>query len=50
MQKAGADMKLLFGKPKPETGIPFRQDNDFYYFTGIESPASALVLLPANGQ
>ena len=50
MQKADADMILLFGKPKPETGNPFRQDNDFYYFTGIEDPGSALVLLPASGQ
>lgn len=50
MQKADAEMILLFGKPKPESGTPFRQDNDFYYFTGIEDPGSALVMLPASGQ
>ena len=50
MQKVDADMILLFGKPKSETGTPFRQDNDFYYFTGIEEPGSAIILLPSSGQ
>lgn len=50
MEKVDADMILLFGKPGPETGAPFRQDNDFYYFTGIEEAGSALIMLPASGQ
>ncbi|MBS0010543.1 MAG: aminopeptidase P N-terminal domain-containing protein [Bacteroidales bacterium] len=48
MEKLDADMILLFGKPGPETGAPFRQDNDFYYFTGIEEAGSALILLPSS--
>lgn len=50
MNKADADMIILFGKPAPETGTPFRQDNDFYYFTGIEEPGSVLIMLPASGE
>ena len=50
MGKVDADMILLFGKSKSETGTPFRQDNDFYYFTGIEDVGSALILLPSSGQ
>ena len=46
MEKVDADMILLFGKPFPETGTPFRQDNDFYYFTGVEEAGSALIILP----
>ncbi len=50
MEKVDADMILLFGRPKSEVGTPFRQDNDFYYFTGIEEAGSALIMLPASGR
>ena len=29
-------MIILFGESMPQPGAHFRQDNDFYYFTGIE--------------
>ena len=37
---------LLFGKTVVPAGVRFRQDNDFYYFTGNENLNAALALDP----
>ena len=47
MEKIDADMIILFGEAAARPGAPFRQDNDFYYFTGIDDPGSVLVMLPS---
>jgi Xaa-Pro aminopeptidase len=39
-----AGMILLFGKTEVPPGIRFRQDNDFYYFTGNENLNAILAL------
>jgi Xaa-Pro aminopeptidase len=41
-------MILLFGEPISYPGNPFRQDNDFYYFTGIEEAGSVLMIIPGR--
>ncbi|MGE5361689.1 MAG: aminopeptidase P N-terminal domain-containing protein [Bacteroidales bacterium] len=41
---------VLFGRTEPPAGIRFRQDNDFYYFTGNEDLNAAMVLNAATGQ
>jgi Xaa-Pro aminopeptidase len=41
---------VLFGRTEPPAGIRFRQDNDFYYFTGNEDLNAAMVLNAASGQ
>ena len=38
---------ILFGDAAAPAGAHFRQDNDFYYFTGNEDLGAILVLLPA---
>jgi Xaa-Pro aminopeptidase len=40
---------ILFGRTEPQAGIRFRQDNDFYYFTGNEDLNAALVIDAASG-
>lgn len=40
----GSGTLVLFGRTEPQAGIRFRQDNDFYYFTGNEDLNAALVL------
>jgi Xaa-Pro aminopeptidase len=40
---------VLFGRTEPPAGIRFRQDNDFYYFTGNEGLNAAMVLNAATG-
>ena len=37
---------ILFGDAAVPAGTHFRQDNDFYYFTGIEDLGAVLVLVP----
>jgi Xaa-Pro aminopeptidase len=47
---AGAGTILLFGKTEAPAGIRFRQDNDFFYFTGNEDINAALVINAATGE
>jgi Xaa-Pro aminopeptidase len=37
-------MVVLFGEAMPQAGSHFRQDNDFFYFTGVEDPNAVLIL------
>jgi hypothetical protein len=39
---------ILFGDAAAAAGSHFRQDNDFYYFTGNEDLGAILVLVPAS--
>ena len=39
---------ILFGDAAAPAGSHFRQDNDFYYFTGNEDLGAILVLVPAS--
>lgn len=48
MKEVDSDMIILFGEPGARPGAPFRQDNDFYYFTGVEEAGSVLIMLPAS--
>jgi len=41
---------ILFGECMPQPGAHFRQDNDFYYFTGIEDAGAILVMAPRTNQ
>jgi Xaa-Pro aminopeptidase len=40
---------VLFGATAPTPGLRFRQDHDFYYLTGNESPNAVLVLDVPSG-
>lgn len=40
---------VLFGRAEPQAGIRFRQDNDFFYFTGNEDLNAAVVINAATG-
>jgi Xaa-Pro aminopeptidase len=46
MEQLKEGMVILFGECLPQAGGHFRQDNDFYYFTGIEDIGAILVLAP----
>ena len=37
---------ILFANPDNAPGLRFRQDNDFYYFTGIEDKNAILIMIP----
>jgi Xaa-Pro aminopeptidase len=39
---------ILFGECHLQPAAHFRQDNDFYYFTGVEDPHTILVMVPAR--
>lgn len=41
---------VLFANADNSPGLRFRQDNDFYYFTGIEDKNAILAILPATRQ
>ena len=45
----GKGTLLLFGRTEPQAGIRFRQDNDFFYFTGNEDLNGAMTLDAATG-
>jgi Xaa-Pro aminopeptidase len=45
----GKGTVILFGRTEPQAGIRFRQDNDFYYFTGNEDLNAAMVLNAGTG-
>jgi Xaa-Pro aminopeptidase len=44
MAKVGAELLVFRGLPGPRENLAFRQDKNFWYLTGIESPDAALVL------
>ena len=44
LDKLGDDVAIIFGAPQREDNLRFRQDNCFYYFTGVEIAFSALIL------
>jgi Xaa-Pro aminopeptidase len=46
MDKAKKGMIILFAKAADRPGARFRQDNDFYYFTGCEDSNAVLVMTP----
>ena len=46
MDQAQEGMIVLFGESMPQPGAHFRQDNDFYYFSGIEDINAILVMAP----
>ena len=39
-------MVVLFGEAEPQPGTHFRQDNDFYYFTGVEDINGIVLMAP----
>jgi Xaa-Pro aminopeptidase len=48
-KEIGQGTIVLFGRTEPQAGIRFRQDNDFFYFTGNEDLNAALVLTAPAG-
>ncbi len=38
---------ILFGDASVPSGTHFRQDNDFFYFTGVEDLGAVLVMIPS---
>jgi len=42
--KAKEGMIVLFGEALPQAGAHFRQDNDFFYFTGVDDLGAVLIL------
>jgi Xaa-Pro aminopeptidase len=46
----GEGTLLLFGSTMPANGVRFRQDNDFYYFTGSEDLNTVLLMDAATGE
>jgi len=46
MDQVQEGMIILFGESMPQPGAHFRQDNDFYYFSGIEDMNAILVMTP----
>jgi Xaa-Pro aminopeptidase len=49
MKEAGNGLIVLFGTDRRDPGLRFRQDNDFYYFTGNEDVNTILVMVPKTG-
>ena len=45
MDQVKGGMIILFGESMPQPGAHFRQDNDFYYFTGIEDINAVLIMV-----
>lgn len=43
LERLGDDVAVMFGAPYREDFLRFRQDNTFYYFTGVEIPTAAIV-------
>ena len=39
---------ILFGDASVPSGTHFRQDNDFFYFTGVEDLGAVLVMIPSS--
>lgn len=50
MDRLGDGAVILFGDAEAPAGTHFRQDNDFFYFTGNEDLGAVLVIVPASKQ
>ncbi len=50
MQQAGGGLIVLFGNDRRDPGTHFRQDNDFFYFTGREDVNAIVVMVPKTGE
>ena len=48
MKKLDGGMVVLFGEAEPQPGAHFRQDNDFYYFTGVEDVNAIVLMAPST--
>ncbi len=48
MEEVTDGIIVLFGEAVPPSGAHFRQDNDFYYFSGVEDLNAVLVMIPAS--
>jgi Xaa-Pro aminopeptidase len=46
MEQVKEGMVILFGEVSPKPAAHLRQDNDFYYFTGVEDMNAILVMIP----
>lgn len=46
MEKVGDGLILLFGEASAPAGAHFRQNNDFFYFSGIEDTGAVLIMAP----
>jgi Aminopeptidase P, N-terminal domain len=44
MEQIGDGVAILHGAELPEGYVKFRQDNNFYYLTGVEIPNAKLIL------
>lgn len=44
MEQIGDGIAILQGAELPEAYVKFRQDNNFYYLTGVEAPNAVLIL------
>lgn len=44
MEKIGDGVAVLQGAALPEAYIKFRQDNNFYYLSGVETPDAAMII------
>lgn len=49
-QALGQGTLILFGAPEAQAGIRFRQDNDFFYFTGNDTLNAVLVMEAPSGR
>lgn len=50
MRQAGDGLIVLFGNDRRDPATHFRQDNDFYYFTGREDVNAILIMAPKTGE
>ena len=50
MEQAGGGLIVLFGSDRRDPGTHFRQDNDFYYFTGREDVNAIVIMVPKTGE
>lgn len=48
MEKIDNGMIILFGDPISPPGVHFRQNNDFFYFTGVNETNAMAVLMPES--
>ncbi|MFB0518456.1 MAG: aminopeptidase P N-terminal domain-containing protein [Acidobacteriota bacterium] len=50
MKRVEEGMIILFGNSMPGSSIRFRQDNDFYYLSGVEDLGAVMILIPEGQQ
>jgi Xaa-Pro aminopeptidase len=48
MEKVGDGVIILFGAVEASPAGHFKQDNDFYYYTGVEDAGAVLMMLPKH--